>query len=1009
MEALIEEERLANAQESADNQDIYAKHAEKLEKKKKKEESRKGLLKKVYLNALKLCCCKDEDEKKVLPIDDDGNVLDEPSIDEETVLTADRVDKEEEAIVDPENWPNLPPPFIWYIYAAHACYKEITYGSFFNNMVTVVIIVAGINVGIQTYPGMDEDPNVAVLDMLILTIFTIEILVKLVACGFRPWTFFIGRDWRWNNFDLAIVLLSFPIWGLEGGGSIALLRLVRLARLTKLINKVPALATIVWAGVKGLQNCFYIMLLCLLVFYLYGVCGFYLFSANDPFHFGTLPLALITLFRCSTLENWGDIMFLNLFGCDVYTDMYVGPEDETPDNSVLWCRYPGTSYVLGSIYFISFIIIAALVMMMSLFVGVVSMAMTESLIELNERRLEAKKQAAAEASLKRMERMMSNQVGAMKRRESRAKRITAKGDSPDGKGEDGKNGDQQDSPSAKTDTVVAIPSMRSSEDEYDSEDDDPDAPDDYDSVYGLKRLAKKYPLFKYWYWYKISNIRKSEDEANEVQERIKMALLVAVGNVNGDTNSFKESESMKAKKDALLTKYGKVGQVYIQLADFMRSITESNWFSNFMTGVIIMASVNVGIQSERRIMAYDTATEILETCDFIILMIFTIEVVFKIIAEGFHPFRYFKDNWNVFDFLIVVASYIPQLGSSVTMLRLLRLLRVLKLVKQLPKLKAIINALMNSMESIAYVGLVLILIFYVFAIIGMLLFSANDPWHFGSLHMAFLSLFQAATLDDWTITMYISQYGCDKYGGVYEDFPEQCDAPYEWGLIAVMYWLLFIVIGSQVLLTLFIGVISTSMEEQKEAARKDKDLEDKVERTAKKLMLTEERVEAMRFVFNELDMDNGGTIEEEELKLGLDAINAKLSEKEIIDILQKVSPDGNSVDFHGFILFMYETPMFSKASALSKITNAFATTSENADQRRKREKSWLYQCLIDIVYFGGTSNRVHYQEMEAALLIQDIWRERKERVAARTAARGKIDKDVAAEQARRRAINDSLR
>ena len=37
MEALIEEERLANAQESADNQDIYAKHAEKLEKKKKRE------------------------------------------------------------------------------------------------------------------------------------------------------------------------------------------------------------------------------------------------------------------------------------------------------------------------------------------------------------------------------------------------------------------------------------------------------------------------------------------------------------------------------------------------------------------------------------------------------------------------------------------------------------------------------------------------------------------------------------------------------------------------------------------------------------------------------------------------------------------------------------------------------------------------------------------------------------------------------------------------------------
>ena len=57
------------------------------------------------------------------------------------------------------------------------------------------------------------------------------------------------------------------------------------------------------------------------------------------------------------------------------------------------------------------------------------------------------------------------------------------------------------------------------------------------------------------------------------------------------------------------------------------------------------------------------------------------------------PFNYFNDSWNVFDFVIVVGSYIPGAGNSVTMLRLLRLLRVLKLVKRLPQLAVIINAL----------------------------------------------------------------------------------------------------------------------------------------------------------------------------------------------------------------------------------------------------------------------------------------------------------------------------
>ena len=104
---------------------------------------------------------------------------------------------------------------------------------------------------------------------------------------------------------------------------------------------------------------------------------------------------MLTLFRLSTLENWGDIMFLNLFGCDVYTDMYVGPEDETPFNKDLWCRYPGTSWTLGPAYFISFIVVAAMVML-SLFIGAVTINMTDAMLELKENQEKAKALAAVE-------------------------------------------------------------------------------------------------------------------------------------------------------------------------------------------------------------------------------------------------------------------------------------------------------------------------------------------------------------------------------------------------------------------------------------------------------------------------------------------------------------------------------------------------------------------------------------------------------------------------------------
>jgi len=60
------------------------------------------------------------------------------------------------------------------------------------------------------------------------------------------------------------------------------------------------------------------VLLLFLVFYLYAIAGMELFRDNDPFHWNTLPNALLTLFRCATLEDWTDVMYFGIYGCDDY-------------------------------------------------------------------------------------------------------------------------------------------------------------------------------------------------------------------------------------------------------------------------------------------------------------------------------------------------------------------------------------------------------------------------------------------------------------------------------------------------------------------------------------------------------------------------------------------------------------------------------------------------------------------------------------------------------------------
>ena len=74
----------------------------------------------------------------------------------------------------------------------------------------------------------------------------------------------------------------------------------------------------------------------------------------------------------------------------------------------------------------------------------------------------------------------------------------------------------------------------------------------------------------------------------------------------------------------------------------------------------------------------------------------------------------------------------------------------------------------GGVKSIGYIMLLLFLVFYLFGIFGIIMFRdtfQTDPWHFQNLGVAMLSLFRAATLEDWTDLMYLSYYGCAHFPG----------------------------------------------------------------------------------------------------------------------------------------------------------------------------------------------------------------------------------------------------
>lgn len=276
---------------------------------------------------------------------------------------------------------------------------------------------------------------------------------------------------------------------------------------------------------------------------------------------------------------------------------------------------------------------------------------------------------------------------------------------------------------------------------------------------------------------------------------------------------------------------------------FFRTLSQSPGFGNFILAVICLAGILVGIQTYVHPGMPGHGT--LETLDLLILLIFTVEFFIKLLAEGDRPWRYFSDAWNVFDFLIVavcwMAHVVPEMNAGfVAVIRLARVLRVLRLVQAMPQLKLLVDAMLKSIPSMGYVGILLVLLYYIYGAMGVFLFGTNDPLHFGTLHMSMLSLFRISTLEGWSEIMYVNMFGCNDVKWGYG--PESgCNNPQPHGLAAVAYFVSFVLVGTMIVLNLFIGVIMNAMDE----VRAEQELEDRHARKKSGIHKIEDEISEM--------------------------------------------------------------------------------------------------------------------------------------------------------------------
>lgn len=209
-------------------------------------------------------------------------------------------------------------------------------------------------------------------------------------------------------------------------------------------------------------------------------------------------------------------------------------------------------------------------------------------------------------------------------------------------------------------------------------------------------------------------------------------------------------------------------------------------FTLFITLVIAINAITLGLETSPSVM--NAAGDFISIFDRIALTIFVVEIGLKLFAKG--P-RFFRNGWNVFDFVIVAVALMPAAGAF-SVLRALRILRALRLLSVVPQLRFVISALFSALPGMGAIITVLVIVFYVAAVIATKLFAVTFPEWFGSVGASMYTLFQIMTLESWSM-------------GIVRPVMEE--HPWAW-----IFFVPFIIITSFAVLNLFIALIVNSLQ-----------------------------------------------------------------------------------------------------------------------------------------------------------------------------------------------------
>ncbi|MEW8691018.1 MAG: ion transporter [Candidatus Thiodiazotropha endolucinida] len=183
-------------------------------------------------------------------------------------------------------------------------FEQLRSNKLFETFVILVIVISALMIGAKTYPIPAAAAQVLrIMDVGITLFFLTEIIIRMVAEKNLKAFFSKG----WNIFDFLIVTASLiPV---DDSEAALLGRLLRVFRVLRLVSIIPELRILMNAFVTAIPRMGYVSLLMFIIFYIYAAMGSMFFGEINRELWGNITIAMLTLFRIATFEDWTDVMY----------------------------------------------------------------------------------------------------------------------------------------------------------------------------------------------------------------------------------------------------------------------------------------------------------------------------------------------------------------------------------------------------------------------------------------------------------------------------------------------------------------------------------------------------------------------------------------------------------------------------------------------------------------------------------------------------------------------------